>query len=150
MIEKVSTTELPRSIHEAVNKPKWKNVVLEEMKALKKNKTWDVVDLPSRKSPIGCKWVFMIKYKSDRTIKRHKARLVAKDFTQTFEVDYTETFAPVLKLNSVRILISIAVNLDWPLHQMDVKNALLNGTLEEEVYMDLPPGFEGSYGTKKF
>ena len=67
---------------------------------------------------------------------------MAKGFTQAFGIDYTETFAPVAKLNTVRVILSIAANLDWSLQQLDVKNVFLNGDLEEEVYMDFPPGFE--------
>ena len=97
----------------------------EEMKSLQKNSTWKVVELPKGKKPVGCRWVFTIKYKADGTIEQFKTRLVAKGYTKTYGIDYMETFALVAKINIVRILISLAVNLDWPLHQFDVKNACL-------------------------
>ena len=112
------------------------------MATLKKNHTWDIVNKLEGKTPIGCKWVFAIKYKSDGSIDRYKARLVAKGFTLTYGIEYQKTFAPVAKLNIVRVLLSIAANLDWQLQQLDIKNAFHNGDLEEEVYMDLPPGFD--------
>ena len=117
------------------------------MRALEKNETWDEVDLPRGKTTVGCKWVFTVKYNSNGSLERYKARFVAKGFTQTYGIDYSETFSPVAKLNTVRVLLSIAVNLDWPLHQLDVKNAFLNGELAEEAYMDAPPGFSERFGS---
>ena len=99
------------------------------MKALKKNDTWKIIDLLGGKRPVGCKWVFMVKYNPDGKVERYKARLVAKGFTQTFGIDYFETFAPIANLNLVRILLSLAANSDWPLYQLDIKNAFLNGEL---------------------
>jgi Reverse transcriptase (RNA-dependent DNA polymerase) len=93
------------------------------------------------KKPIGCKWIYKIKYNSDGTIERYKARLIAKGYTQTYGIDYEETFTPVEKMNTVRILLSVAVNQKWTLHQMDVKNTFLQGMLEEEIYMAPPPGY---------
>ncbi|EXB88426.1 Retrovirus-related Pol polyprotein from transposon TNT 1-94 [Morus notabilis] len=112
------------------------------MRALERNHTWDVVRRPREKALVGCKWVFTVKYKADGSIERYKACLVAKGYTQTYGIDYQGTFAPVAKINTVRVLLSITANLDWSLQQLDVKNAFLNGDLEEEVYMEMPPGFE--------
>ncbi|CAN1766567.1 Retrovirus-related Pol polyprotein from transposon TNT 1-94 [Linum perenne] len=148
-VSNVSNLFVPRTIKEALNDAGWTSAVKEEMRALIQNDTWSVVELPTGKKPVGCKWVFTIKCKADGSVERYKARLVAKGFTQTYGIDYTETFAPVAKINSIRVILSIAVNNDWPLYQLDVKNAFLNGKLEEEVYMNLPPGFEEKFGMGK-
>ncbi|RVW54646.1 Retrovirus-related Pol polyprotein from transposon TNT 1-94 [Vitis vinifera] len=138
----ITEIQVPQNIHEAFKYPKWKAAVDEEVRALEKNGTWEITDLPRDKKPVGCKWIFTVKYKADGNVDRYKARLVAKGFTQSYGIDYQETFAPVAKLNTVRVLLSLAANLDWSLHQLDVKNAFLNGDLEEEVYMDIPAGLE--------
>ncbi|XP_073016671.1 uncharacterized protein [Primulina eburnea] len=144
----VSSVHIPRNIQEALESPEWKKAVHEELGALEKNQTWVLEELPVGKSTVGCKWVFTPKFNAERILERYKARLVAKGFTQTYGIDYSETFAPVAMMNTVQVLLSIAVNLDWPLQQLDVKNAFLNGMLEEEVFMDPPPGFEGTCGKK--
>ena len=138
----ITEIQVPRDIQEAFKYPTWKAAVDEEVRALAKNGTWEITDLPRGKKPVGCKWIFTVKYKTDSNVDRYKARLVAKEFTQLYGIDYQETFAPVAKLNTVRVLLSLAANLDWSLHQLDVKNAFLNGDLEEEVYMDIPAGLE--------
>ena len=148
-MSRISNLFVPRTIQEALGDPNWKLAVKEEMDALRKNNTWSITVLPHNKRAIGCKWVFTVKCKADGNVERYKARLVAKGFTQTHGIDYQETFAPVAKINSIRILLSLAVNFNWPLHQFDVKNAFLNGELHEEVYMSLPPGFEENLGRDK-
>ena len=89
---------------------------------------------------VGCKWIYKIKTRSDGSIERYKAHLVTKDFTQEYEIDYEETFAPVAHISSVRALLAVVVASKQNLFQMDVKNAFLNGDLSEEVYMQLPLG----------
>jgi hypothetical protein len=137
----LDSTSLPKDWKDALNDPKWKAAMLEEMSALEKNNTWQLVEWPKGKEPVGCKWVYTIKYNPEGEIERYKARLVAKGYTQTYGIDYEETFAPVAKMNTVRTLISCAANLGWNLFQMDVKNAFLHGDLQEEIYMHIPPGF---------
>ena len=119
------------------------------MNALLKNRTWEIIDLPKEKKTMGCKWVFTIKCKPDGSIERYKTMLVAKGFTQTYGIDYQDTFAPVAKIKSIQFLLSLAVHFNYPLHQLYVKNAFLNGDLEEEVFMDLPLGFEEKLGKEK-
>ncbi|GKV47997.1 hypothetical protein SLEP1_g54840 [Rubroshorea leprosula] len=131
----------PSNYSQAVKDENWRQAMETEIKALEDNQTWILTDLPEGKVPIGCKWVYKIKYKTDGTIERYKARLVAKGFTQQEGLDYHETFAPVAKLVTLRCLLAVAANQNWSLHQLDVQNAFLHGDLHEEVYMKIPPGF---------
>ena len=132
---------IPKTSAEALTIPHWKLAMEEELNALEANHTWDVVQLPPTKRPIGCRWVFTVKYLSDGQIERYKARLVAQGYSQTYGINYGETFAPIAKMKTIRILIALAVQLDWPLQQYDVKNAFLHGKLEEEIYMRIPHGY---------
>ncbi|CAJ2657372.1 unnamed protein product [Trifolium pratense] len=143
----LNTTTIPTSLSEALSDRKWKQAMDLEMEALDKNNTWELVSLPNGKKPVGCKWVYTVKYKADGSIERYKARLVAKGFTQTYGIDYSETFAPVAKMNTVRVILSLAANYNWNLQQFDVKNAFLHGELEEEIYMDVPPGYREDIAT---
>ena len=113
-----------------------------EIHALELNNTWTVIDLPLGKHPIGCKWVYKIKHKANGDVERYMARLVAKGYTQKERLDYSDTFSPVAKLTTVRVLLALAFVKGWHLHQLDVNNTFLNGSLKEEIYMKLPPGFE--------
>lgn len=122
--------------------------MLKEIDALEDNRMWSLVSLPPGKKAIGLKSVYMIKYKSDGTVERYKARLVILRNNQREEIDYTETFAPVAKMDTVRTLLTIAPARKGELHQMDVNNAFLHGDLAEEVYMKLLPGFSTCHQNK--
>ena len=124
----------------------WREAAATEIDALEGTRTWVVYSLPPNKKAIGCKWVFKIKYNADGTVERYKARLVAKGYTQQEGIDYTETFSPVAKLNSVKLLLSLAAILGWSLTQLDISNEFLNGDLDEEIYMKLPPGYSSKKG----
>ncbi|OMO65653.1 hypothetical protein CCACVL1_21443 [Corchorus capsularis] len=137
----ISLRDEPKSFSQAVKSPQWREAMQKELAALENNNTWTLETLPPRKKPIGCKWIFKIKYKSDGTIERYKARFVAKGYNQIEGMDFHETFAPVAKLVTVRCLLAIAAIKNWELHQLDVNNAFLHGDLDEEVYMSLPPGY---------
>ncbi|KAG7588726.1 Integrase catalytic core [Arabidopsis suecica] len=141
-ISKLDVEFVPQRYEEAKGIKEWDNAVDDEVQAMLRNHTWDEEELPHGKRCVSSKWVFTIKYKSNGDIERYKARLVARGFTQTYGDDYRETFAPVAKQHTVKVVLSLAVNLDWELWQMDVKNAFLQGELEEEVYMTPPPGLE--------
>ncbi|RVW16205.1 Retrovirus-related Pol polyprotein from transposon RE1 [Vitis vinifera] len=149
LVSNLVEVEIPKTIEEALLKKEWKNAVEEEIKALEKNGTWEVVSKPRDVILVGCKWVFTGKYKSDGSIERYKARLVAKGFTQTYGIDCHETLALIAKLNTIKVLLSPSSNLDWPLQQLDIKNAFLNEDLSEEAYMDLHPGFKEMTCLKK-
>ena len=92
---------------------------------------WDLVSLPTGTKAIGCRWVFAVKFNSDRSVARLKARLVAKGYAQIYGVDYTNTFSPIAKLTSVRLFISLTASYDWDLHQLDIKNVFLHGDFQE-------------------
>ena len=136
----------PTSYKEASCIPEWQSAMSEELAALDRTGTWDLVPLPSHVVPITSKWVFKIKTKSDGSIERYKARLVARGFQQTQGRDYDETFAPVAHMTTVRTLVAVAASSSWTISQMDVKNAFLHGDLREEVYMHPPPGVDAPPG----
>ncbi|CAN1253863.1 Retrovirus-related Pol polyprotein from transposon TNT 1-94 [Linum perenne] len=138
-----STTavSVPSTFKQASGQPEWEEAMAVELQALHDNSTWDLVLRPSHAPVIGSKWVYTAKFHPDGSLDRYKARLVAQGFRQEFGIDYEETFAPVAKMSTVRILIALAAQQSWPLFQLDVKNAFLHGTLKETVYMECPPGY---------
>ena len=113
----------------------------EEYNALIKNKTWDLVNLPHAKNIISCKWLYKTKLNANNEISKFKARLVARGFSQIEGLDYNETFALVAKMPTIKLVLALASKMNWPIHQMDIKSAFLNGDLHEEIYMDQPPIF---------
>ena len=111
------------------------------MEALTFRETWELVSTLTDVVIISCRWVFTLKYRPDSSMDRYKVRLVAKGYTQTYGIDYFETFSPVARMNSIRILFSIVVNLLCSLFQLDIIDVFLYGDLQEEVYMEQPPGY---------
>ncbi|KAK1648882.1 hypothetical protein QYE76_066687 [Lolium multiflorum] len=138
------TTDEPANLSSALTDSNWKGAMDEEFGALMKNKTWRLVPPRSGHNVIDCRWIYKIKRKADGTIDRYKARLVAKGFKQRYGIDYEDTFSPVVKIATVRLVLALSVSRGWSLRQLDVKNAFLHGVLEEEVYMRQPPGYEDS------
>ena len=141
-LTELDSTSVPKTVNEALASKDWKRAMDEEMMALKKNGTWDLTPLPKKQKLVGCRWVYTQKFSANGKLERCKARVVAKGYTQREGIDYVETFAPVAKFNTVRILIALASKKDWSVLQFDVKNAFLHGELEEEVYMTPPPGYQ--------
>ncbi len=131
----------PTCFEQAVGNPKWDNAMDEEMATLDANATWELVVLPKDKKAIGCKQVYKVKHNADGSMSRYKARLVAKGYAQTYGIDYEKTYSLVAKMTIVRAIITMVTAKGWSLHQMDVKNVFLHGDLQEEVYMEQPPGY---------
>lgn len=132
----------PVSFEEAMTEPKWVAAMQDELSSIRKNRTWDLVTLPPHKKPIAVKWVYKVKRRPDGTVAKYKARLVAKGFLQKEGLDYHDVFAPVARIETIRLVVAIASSKGWTLHQLDVKSAFLNGPIEEEIYVNQPPGLE--------
>jgi hypothetical protein len=136
----VSAAE-PASLEEGESQPCWHSAMVEEIKAIEGNHTWELTELPEGRRAIGVKWVFKVKKNEAGVVVRHKARLVVKGYSQRQGVDYEEVFAPVARLEAVRLLIALAAHQSWEVHHLDIKSAFLNGELNEEVYVAQPPSF---------
>jgi hypothetical protein len=131
----------PSSLDAALENKNWRRAMDQEYDALLKNKTWHLVPSQAGRNIIDCKWVYKIKHKPDGTIDMYKARLVAKGFKQRYGIDYEDTFSPVVKAATIRLVLSIAVSNNWSLRQLDVQNGFLHGILEE-VFMRQPLGMK--------
>ena len=133
------------SYREALSSPtkgEWMDAMKDELSSMDKNSVWELVDLPPSRKAIGNKWVLKVKRKADGSIDKYKARLVAKGYTQQEGIDYDETFSPIVRVASIRLILAIVSQLDLELYHMVVKTAFLNGELDEEIYMSQPMGFE--------
>jgi len=132
----------PKTAKEALLDEDWISAMQDELNQFTRSKVWELVPKPDDTSIIGTKWVFRNKLDENGTVVRNKARLVAQGYTQMEGIDFDETYAPVARIESIRMLLAFACHKGFKVYQMDVKSAFLNGILEEEVYVKQPPGFE--------
>eukprot|EP01018_Ginkgo_biloba_P014417 Gb_10193 [translate_table: standard] len=140
-MEQVLMVVEPSTFEELDQEKKWKMAMDEEMDSIRKNNTWDLVPLPKGKEAIGCRWVYKTKFWTNGIVDRHKDILVAKGYKQQEGIDYQETFSPVAKMITIRVIFALVAQCNWDIHQLDVKSTFLNGTLLEEVYMEQKSGF---------
>ncbi|WVZ62530.1 hypothetical protein U9M48_012269 [Paspalum notatum var. saurae] len=134
----------PKTHKEALKFQQWRQAMDAEFQALQKNQTWTLVPPKKGINLIDCRWIFKVKRKADGSVERYKARLVAKGFKQRFGIDYVDTYSPVVKPTTIRVILSLAVSHGWSMRQIDIQNAFLHGVLNEEVYMSQPPGYESN------
>jgi hypothetical protein len=125
----------PSTFEEATNRQVWRDSMMEEYNSIMKNDVWEVVPRPEGKSVVTSRWLYKLKHATDGSIEKYKARFVAQGFSQVEGVDYDETFASVARYTSIMSVISIAAEMGWKIHQMDVKTAFINGLIQEEVYI---------------
>jgi hypothetical protein len=137
----LAVMEEPSNFQEAADDANWMAAMESELHSINKNGTWELTTLPPGQKPIGLKWVFKLKRNSEGEVMKHKARLVAKGYVQKEGIDFEEVFAPVARLDTIRLILAMAANRGWQVHHLDVKSAFLNGELEEEVYVTQPEGF---------
>jgi hypothetical protein len=137
----VVSSDEPTSFIEAESSPSWRKAMMEEIDSIEENGTWSLIDLPPGRKPIGVKWVFKVKRDEHMAMSKHKARLVVMGYAQRHGNDYDEVFAPVARLDSVRLLITLTAHEGWEVHHMDVKLTFLNDDLQEEVYVEQLAGF---------
>ena len=138
-----ATISGPSSYKQAMmqsDKHQWESAIDEELRSMEKNQVWEVVDTPSNKNIVTSRWVFVKKTDEHGNLERYKARLVARGFQQIPGQDFNETFAPVVRFTSIRVVLAIAAKYKMHIHQMDVKTAFLNGFLDEDIYMAIPEG----------
>jgi hypothetical protein len=135
MVSNIRESE-PSTFEEATSRQVWRDAMMEEYNSIMKNDVWEVVPRPEGKSVVTSKWIYKLKHGADGSIEKYKACFVARGFSLFEGIDYDETFAPVAQYTSIRVVISIAAEMGWKIHQMDVKTTFLNGLIEEEVYIE--------------
>ena len=135
---------IPKTVRSALADPNWRRAMEEEFDALMANDTWTLVPRPAGTNLVTGKWIYRHKFHADGSLDRYKARWVLRGFIQRPGIDYDETFSPVVKPATAHTVLSLALSQDWPIHQLDVKNAFLHGTLSETVYCSQPTGFVDS------
>lgn len=140
----------PPNVKESLKCPHWVQAMTEEYKALLANGTWSLESPPTNEKVIECKWIFKIKKNFDGSIAHYKARLVAQGYNQATDIDYIETFSPVVKQVTIRVLFTLALYYGWKLRQVDINNVFLHGVLEDEVYMIQPPGMIDSSALQRY
>lgn len=140
-INNISQISIPTSFAEAQKSKEWGEAVDVEFNAMEATHTWDVTTLPPGKKAVGCRLLYSLKFNADGTLERRKVRLVAKGYTQKEGQDYNDTFSPVAKMATVKLLLKISATKKWSLTQLDISNAFLNGDLEEEIFMKIPEGY---------
>ena len=132
----------PITFEEAIKGAKWRKAMDAEIEAIERNNTWELVVLPKEEKPVGVKWICKTKLNEKGEVEKFKARLVAKGYTQEYGVDYSEVYASVAKHDTIRMIISLAATNEWTIFQLDLKSAFLHGKLEEQAFIDQPPGYE--------
>lgn len=131
----------PIHFDDAVKSEKWRKAMDVEIEAIKRNDTWELTELPEGGKKIGVKWVYKTKFNENGEVDKHKARLVVKGYSQQHGVDYTEVFAPVARMETIRLVVALAAQKGWAIYQLDVKSAFLYGELNEEVFVEQPLGY---------
>uniref|UniRef100_A0A803Q7S7 Reverse transcriptase Ty1/copia-type domain-containing protein n=1 Tax=Cannabis sativa TaxID=3483 RepID=A0A803Q7S7_CANSA len=137
----------PQNYAEASQFKHWLLAMDNETKALEQNNTWVITKLPPGHKAIGYKWVYKVKYNEKREVVHFKARLVAKGYNQRQGIDYSQTYAPVAKFNTLKVFLALAAMNNWNVHQLDINNAFLHEDLHEEVYIKIPPGYKAPPNT---
>ena len=145
-INSITQIPIPQSYSEAKNSKELCGAIDKEIGAMESTNTWEITVLPPGKKVVGCKWIFTVKFYADGTLERYKAKIVAKGFTQKEGLDYNETFSPVAKMVTVKMLLKISASKKWFLNQLDISNSFLNGDLDEDIYMRVPEGYAESKG----